>query len=435
MKTKFNRGIHMALLLLSALVSHAQTKYSLEDCKQRALENNKKIKASSYEVEASHALYKSVSANMLPKLDGSALGVHLGSPLGGAFGGLVPDQFANASVTLSQPIYAGGRIRYAKQAAAKGIDIYEEKKVIATTELLVDIEKAYWQIVQLNEKVILAKKFNAMLLELHRDLKNAHDAGLTYKNDLLRVEVALNESELNITKASDGLVMSKLNLAQIMGQPGQTDFTLSDSVTAAFTELSSYANITPESRPELRLLSKAIEAEKLQQKILNADRKPTLGVGLTGMAVTGKRVNLENGKDNMTTYYGVASLSFPIFEWGKRTNKVREQSFKIAAQQQRLEETKELMDLEVQNAFLMLNQSSKKVHLSFLSLNQASENLKLANDRFKAGTIVAKDVQEAQVIWQQAYSSLIDAKVEYKLNEVLYQKARGELQLESVESR
>ena len=62
-----------------------------------------------------------------------------------------------------------------------------------------------------------------------------------------------------------------------------------------------------------------------------------------------------------------------------------------------------------------------------LSVDQASENLKLATDRFQAGTIVAKDVQEAQVIWQQAYSNLIDAKVEYKINEVLYRKSIGEL--------
>ena len=86
-----------------------------------------------------------------------------------------------------------------------------------------------------------------------------------------------------------------------------------------------------------------------------------------------------------------------------------------------------MIDLEVQNAYLQLNQSAKKIRLSVLSVDQASENLKLANDRFEAGTIVPKDVQEAQVIWQEAYSDLIDAKVEYKVNEVLYKKSIGEL--------
>jgi hypothetical protein len=33
------------------------------------------------------------------------------------------------------------------------------------------------------------------------------------------------------------------------------------------------------------------------------------------------------------------------------------------------------------------------------------------------GTVIGKDVLEAQVPWQQAYSNTIDAKAEYKINE------------------
>jgi outer membrane protein TolC len=118
-------------------------------------------------------------------------------------------------------------------------------------------------------------------------------------------------------------------------------------------------------------------------------------------------------------------LSFPIFDWGKNASKVKEQTFKIASQQQQLDETIELMNLEVQNAYLQLNQSVKRINLSRLSLEQADENLRLANDRYKAGTVVGKDVLEAQAIWQQAYSNLIDAKVEYKIDDANLRKALG----------
>ncbi len=425
---KFRNALFVALVSHASISSYAQEQYSLEDCKRIALEQNKKIKASNNEIAASRALHQSVSANGLPKLEGGVVGAHLGSPLGGAFNGIVPDQFVNGYVTLSQPIYAGGKIRYGTQTAAKGIEIQEERKKIVTADLLADVEKAYWHLVQVNEKIILAKRFKEMLEVLQRDLKNSFDAGLIYKNDLLRVEVILNEAELNLTKANDGLVMAKLNLAQIMGNAGSTAFTLSDSVTGDFIELPSLGDTSPDSRPEIRLLVKAVEVEDLQRKILQADRKPALGVSLKGMAVSGNGVDLENGDDHMTTYYGLASLTFPIFEWGKNTNKIKEQTFKIAAQHQRLEDTREIINLEVQNSYLMLNQTAKKVRLSVLSLQQANENLKLTNDRFKAGTIIGKDVQEAQVLWEQAYSSLIDAKIEYKINEVLYRKSIGELE-------
>jgi outer membrane protein TolC len=129
----------------------------------------------------------------------------------------------------------------------------------------------------------------------------------------------------------------------------------------------------------------------------------------------------------MATYYAMVNVSIPIFDWGKNKNKVSEQQFKVRSQQLQLQDTKELLNLQVQDAYLKVNQSVKKINLSTLSLQQADENLRLANDRYKAGTIVGKDVQEAQAIWQQAYSSLIDAKVEYKINEASYRKAIGAL--------
>jgi outer membrane protein len=46
---------------------------------------------------------------------------------------------------------------------------------------------------------------------------------------------------------------------------------------------------------------------------------------------------------------------------------------------------------------------------------------------FKAGTIIAKDVLEAQTLWQQAYCYIIDARVAYKVNEANLKKALGEM--------
>jgi len=128
------------------------------------------------------------------------------------------------------------------------------------------------------------------------------------------------------------------------------------------------------------------------------------------------------------TYYGLVSANIPIFDWGARKQKVKEQAYKIAAQQTQLEETKQLISLEVQQAWLQLNQSAKRIELSGASLEQAEENLRLSNDRFKAGTIVGKDLLEAQTIWEVANSNVIDAKVEYRINEAILKKALGALQ-------
>lgn len=397
---------------------------SLTECKKLSLEQNKKVKAAGFEIDAARAAGEAARLNDRPTFDASLIGLHAGKPLTN----FVPSLMANASVDVTQPIYAGGKIKLGIQATEKVVEIYKGQKTLTETEVLLAVENAYWQVVQMKEKITLAGKYIEMLQGLQKDLKNSFDAGLIYKNDLLRVEVSLNEAMLNSSKANDGLILAKLNLAQIIGQPGKTDFSVADLVAGDFNTLSQSAfEAAAENRPEINLLKKAIEAEQIQSRIIKADLKPTIGLSASGIGAFGKKVNFSNGNNSMFTYYAVASVSVLIFDWGKNAKKVKEQDLKIQAKKIQMDDTKELIGLQVQNAYLQLNQSVKKIHLSELSLQQAGENLRLTNDRYKAGTITGKDVLEAQAIWQQAYSNIIDSKVEFKINEAGYKKAIGEL--------
>jgi outer membrane protein len=423
----FLKGTIIISTLVFSIAASAQSKVlSLEECRTMALENNKRIISAQFQLDAAKANYEVSKTNALPTIDASVMGVHLGEPFDKS--PLVPTEFANASIDVKQPIYAGGKIKLGKEASSKTVEIYQSQKVMTQTEVLLAVEKGYWQIVQAKEKINLAEKYREMLKSLKQDLKNAVDAGLTYKNDLLRSEVNLNQAELNIIKANDALVLAKLNFSHIIGQHGETNFAVTDEISGGFTAISEIPNANvADNRPEIDMLKKAIEVEKIKTKIIKAEVKPQIGLGLSGFSSYGDNINFSNGNNNLTSYYSTISLSMPVFDWGKNRKKVKEQNFKIQSKQAELEEQKELVDIEVQDAYLQLNQSVKKINLSTSSLKQADENLRLANDRYKVGTIIGKDVLEAQVIWQEAYSNTIDSKVEYKVNVANYKKAIGEL--------
>ncbi|HEU4792007.1 MAG TPA: TolC family protein [Flavobacterium sp.] len=423
----FLKGTMIISSLVFSIAASAQSKaLSLEECRKMALENNKRIISAQLQVDAAKANYEVAKTNALPTIDASVMGVHLGNPLDQIQ--VIPSDFASASIDVKQPIYAGGKIKLNKEASSKTIEVYQSQKVLTETEVLLGVEKGYWLIVQAKEKVTLAQKYREMLKSLRQDLKNAVDAGLTYKNDLLRSEVNLNQAELNIIKANDALVLAKLNFSQIIGQAGDTNFAITDEVSGDFTSLLEIPNENvADNRPEIDMLKKAIDVEKIKTKIIKAEVKPQVGLSLSGFSSYGDKINFSNGNDNLTSYYSTIGLTMPVFDWGKNRKKVKEQNFKIQSKQAELEEQKELVDIEVQNAYLQLNQSVKRINLSNSSLKQADENLRLANDRYRVGTIIGKDVLEAQVIWQEAYSNTIDSKVEYKVNVANYKKAIGEL--------
>jgi len=65
----------------------------------------------------------------------------------------------------------------------------------------------------------------------------------------------------------------------------------------------------------------------------------------------------------------------------------------------------------VQQVYLDLNESAKRIELSGASLQQANENLRLSNDRMKAGTITGKDVLEAQSIWHRLVTTSLTPRL------------------------
>ena len=402
----------------------AQKKITLSEARQMALQQNKKIIQAQYNIEAARAVQQGTQGLNKPAIDGSVTAFHVGKPLSS----LLPAVGASPSVTVSQPIYAGGKIKLGQAASAKGVEIYEQQKALTETEVLLNVEKAYWQIASVNEKIILANRFKVLLESLENDLSNSYNAGMIYKNDLLRVRVQRNENELNLAKANDGLILSKMNLAQIIGIPGDANIVISDSVTGSFQAIAGDSLVNAaDSRVEIVLLRKSLEAQELQKKLLHADFKPTVGLLAGGFAGVGKKMNFTTGGNTIASYFGMVSVNIPILDWGQKASKVKEQTYRINARQSQIEETKELLSLEVQDAYMKLNQSARKIQLSNASVMQAEENLRLSNDRFKAGTITGQDVLEAQTLWQQANSNIIDAKVEYKINEAAYRKATGNI--------
>ncbi|AOW19757.1 TolC family protein [Urechidicola croceus] len=396
---------------------------SLESAKEMALTNNKKIKKATQTIEAAKAAKASIYASDKPLVDASAMGIHVGDPLSS----ILPEFNANATLGVTQVIYAGGKINSAKKISDTAINLYTSQKELTDSEILLDVETTYWQLVNVKGKVALATEYKALLSELLNDLTNLYDAGIIYKNDVLQVQVKLNEAELNLLKANDGFSLLKLKMAQLTGLT-DTNFKIEDSITSESNLIEEVSHTTAiENRPEIKMLKNAVEIEELQADILEADRKPTIALNVSGIYANGKQINFTDGSNDMTSYYGLLSVNIPVFDWGSRKQKVKEQQFKAEAQKLELEDTEELLSIQIENAYLEMQQAFKRVEITEKSLAQSEENLRLNEDRFDAGTVIGSDVLEAQVLWQQAYSEVIDAKAMYKINQANYKKTVGQL--------
>lgn len=469
--------ISSCMLLISVLTVSAQSVFTLDSCRNMALKNNKELQIANEKIRAAGFERKSAFANYLPGIDATgsylynsrdirlisdksidALGSSLNS-LGGAVGSLVekidpsllpflggissglseiPGKIKDATtfdienmwvgmVTLQQPLFMGGKIvaynnitKYAEQLAVS-------MKSTASRDLIIHIDQTYWQVVSLTYKKELAEGYMNLLEKLSRDVKDMYEVGVATKSDELTVAVKLNEAQIALTKVNDGLTLSKMLLAQLCGIPIHTDFTLADqNVPATIVDVPQQVDMSTiyAHRSEIKSLELATLIYKKKEVVERAAMLPS--VALMGNYLI-SNPNVLNGFNKQ--FKGMFSvgvgISVPIWHWGKNYYKLRAAQTETRSAILKLEDAKEMIELQVNQAIFQVNEANKTLLMSITNMNKAEENLKNAQEGYQEGVLTTQNVLEAQTAWLQAQSEKIDAEIGVRLSEVYLSKAIG----------
>ncbi len=446
-------------LLLTAVYGNAQESLSLNESRKLALEYNQKIKIASRLILENKAGEKSAFTHFLPNLKGEGNysrffnidditmeGTFL--PTAGSmedarmgnFSGisnvyfpginiaLGDIDFYTASLTLIQPIYAGGKIRRGYKMAKIGSEMARLNLKLKKSDVILETDKAYWNLVSVREKVKMADIYVKMLKSVVRDLQNAFDLELVTKNDLLKAKVQLNKAELAKFKAENGFVLSRMALCQIIGRPINTEIIPSDTVVEVQQKAaaSDFKAKALQQRPELQLLSREVELKKQQEKFTNAGYMPQIGAGVS-YGYTSKVKELIGSNTNFSVQ---AKITVPIFHWNERRHKLTAAREQTAQKELELQQARDLISLQVQQVYFRLQEAGEQIRLADVTMKQAEENVAIARNSFTEGLISTSELLDAQALWQQAFSDLIDAKINYKLQEAAFQKAIGGLAAE-----
>lgn len=254
--------------------------------------------------------------------------------------------------------------------------------------------------------------------------------GVATKADGLRVDVRVNEADMQITQAQDGVRLSKMLLCQLCGLPmsESSNITLADedkdNLDTQVEENNFQPDSTLSSRPEVRLLQGAHEISQENVKLIRAQYLPH--VALTGGYMV-SNPNVFNGFS--TSFAGTwnvgVTMQIPVWNWFEGRYKVRAAKAAASMAQMELSDVREKIDLQITQSRFRLDEAQKKLRMAENNIKSAEENLRCANIGFKEGVMEVSDVMAAQTAWQQAQSQKIDAQVEMKLAQVGLNKALG----------
>ena len=430
----------------------AQT-LTLQECVDKALVHNKSISSAKVKLEQTRFEMKSYKANFFPQINLMASDfystAHGYSEQAQAF---VPNVTKNADgsytlneyadfpsqkidwkiknvfiggVSLMEPLYTGGKMTAAYEMSKLGMGMAGENIRLTESEVLVKTHEAYYLAVKAKEMGEVARAYKALLNELKKNVEAAFRHGMSTRNDIMKVQVKLNEAELNIQKTDNGYRLACMNLCHITGLPLDSQINVESSGTDS-TEAVSVELDAVNSRPEAAILEYKTELAYQKVKLTKSDYLPNVAMGATFTYANGGELAGKRLLDDGTMSVGVA-VKVPLDFFGGVGNKVR--SAKAAYQVAQLEEQDlvEQMQLELSQCRNMYEEALKEQNICKFALEQASENMRLSKQQYEVGTEPLSDYLEAQAMWQQCYADVVNARCQRMLTYIRLLKASGVL--------
>lgn len=425
----------VSVLLLIQFFKAYPIELSLDECKTMALNTDEDIRIAQNHLVQSDYDRDIARAAYFPKIDGMATGLYL-----------TPDPSMNemmdiqmkglymAGFSLVQPIYTGGKIYTANKLAGIGKEVAKDQYEATRMDVLTNAEKSYWMYVAVLSKIEMVKSYLQQLDSLYSYTKTAYEIGLTSNLSLSRVETKQAELQYRLRQTESGADLCRMALCRIIGVEDSVMITPTSHLDELNDENIEFAGI--DSRPELHLAQKNVEAQKYNVKMTLADYLPTIGLQLGWNAFGNlKMKSMVQGPDgnyypytstmNYKGFMGALSLSVPILHWNEGYKKVKKAKIEVQNAELSLEKNRKLMELQARQAYSNYIDGKELIKSATLAFNEAQENLELMQAQYEVGLMTLTDLLDAQSQWHTSYSNLIEAKTQYNINRVDYLRAVG----------
>lgn len=419
-----------------SLSGYAQTRLSLQQAVQIALENNYDIKLSANEVEISKTDVSRGLSAMLPTVTGNfsrSNGIqNIKQTRSGTTEKKDWAKSSNMSYgpVLNWQVFDGFGM-FAKYEQLKEFQKLGETSLKLTIQnTLTAVITNYYDLVQQQQQIKALKT----ALEISRlRLKNSnsrYEIGKAAKLEVLAASVDLNTDTTNLLRQRDIYKNTKTRLNELLARNITTEFTVTDTIIIQndlnFTELQAIASSQ----------NPAIQSAIINQRIANlslkqtrSDRYPVISLN------SGYNFNKSTSQLGFATStqsnglnYGI-SASVNIFNGFIQKKNERIASIQVMNSTLRLEKTNLNIASQLTSFYQTYVTNLELVRLEEQNLAVAKQNLDITLEKFKLGSVAPLEFREAQRNYVDASARFSNAQFEAKLAEISLKQLTGSVKL------
>lgn len=473
------RKLMIGLIVLVVGQGEALAQVSLDSCRRMAIANNKEIIQQQIKIEQAGYQRKQSEAAYLPSLDfeggyifnqkklslvdqDQLLPTKSFNPATGTYdfnlltdpatgmpimnnGQPIPSQVAllpksaltydvhnvfAASLTLTQPIYMGGKIRAMNNITHYAEQLAQSMHSTKVQDVVYSVDEAYWRVVSLVAKQKLAESYLKLVKNLDDDVQKMINQGVATRANKLTVDVKVNEANVALAKVNNGVELSRMALNQLCGLPIHSRFTLEDENKKEVVGSLHATHVVMDSvyarRHEIRSLELAAKIYDEKAKVAKSEMLPQVAAFAAYHASNPNSYNGFENKFGFAFSMG-AMVKVPLWHWGGLSNKYKEALAESRLQKVKIEDAREKISLQVNQATFRYEEAWKTFDKTKSNLIEANENLRCSQLAFREGVANLETVIAAQTAWLQACSENIDAQIDILLCDVYLSKVMGEM--------
>ncbi len=414
------------IAFVSSTVFGQQKQWTLQECITYALDNNITIQQSEIALLNSSIDKSDAIGNFVPSINASAT---VSENTGLSFNPVtnlpqtVTTLNATGGLTLGYTLFDGLRNVRQLQRADLSKVAAEFNLSKAKDDIALLVANAFLDIILNKENLKTVTAQNAITLEQIDRTQELVDGGVLPRGDLLEIKATAASERQRVVAAENAVILSKINLAQLLAVENYRDFDVADDEYTVFGDeivdkpIDEIIGSAQENRFEVKIANQNLELAKKDLQISKGARLPTLSAffGYDTRYTTNDFINIPFDTqlyNNDGIRYGL-SLNIPILNGFSARNAVTRSKLNVQNNEILVNQAKLDLESTVYQSYTAVKASRESYEAAKVALESQELAYQYAKDRYDVGLTNAFDFSQSKLRYDNAQIELARSKYDY----------------------
>jgi outer membrane protein len=355
--------------------------------------------------------------------------------MGDAFSGLPfgREHTWTGGLTLSQTVYAGGRIQASVNMASQAASASALQAAEVGANISLQVTEAYYGAVLAEEMVGIAEASLRQAEEHLERVRIQKRAGNASELDVTRAEVERENLVPRLIEARNGRDLAQANLKRLLNLPADAELALHTSLRPAggaalpAVGLPSLEDAAEElaQRASVQAAGAQVAITRGQVSIAQAQYRPTVALN-ANVSQQAFPAEVFPGSNDWRSDVTVGfQVRIPLFDGMKRNADVQSARAQVEQAEMQRNQVQEGIRLEYDRAVRELDRAQAQIAARQRTVSQAEEVYRLTALRFQQGLSIQLEVNDARFSLQQARANEVQAFHDYHVALARAERALG----------